>query len=36
MVSDIFNVSSDNLEKYVKDKMNNMTREVNLIEDQEI
>jgi hypothetical protein len=33
MVSDIFNVSSDNLEKYVKDKMNNMTREVNLTED---
>jgi Mg2+ and Co2+ transporter CorA len=33
MVSDIFNLSSDAIEKYVKNKMNNMAREVNLTEE---
>jgi hypothetical protein len=32
MVSDIFNLDSYNIEKYVKDKMNNMTRKINLDE----
>lgn len=34
MVNDIFNLNDDVIEKYVKDKMNNMVREVNLQEDQ--
>jgi hypothetical protein len=32
MVSDIFNLDSYTIEKYVKNKMNNMTREINLDE----
>ena len=34
MVSDIFNLNNDMIEKYVKGKMNNMAREINLIEDE--
>ncbi len=34
MVNDIFNLNNDTIEKYVKDKMNNMIREINLNEDQ--
>lgn len=33
MVSDIFNLNNDDIEKYVKNKMNIMAREVNLTED---
>jgi hypothetical protein len=32
MVSDIFNLDSYTIEKYVKNKMNNMTRKINLDE----
>lgn len=33
MVSDIFNLNNDIIEKYVKSKMNDMTRVINLDED---
>ncbi len=32
MVSDIFNMNVDVIDKYVKDKMNKIAREVNLVE----
>ena len=33
MVSDIFNLNNDTIEKYVRNKMNNIAREINLKED---
>lgn len=34
MVNDIFSLNNDMIEKYVKGKMNNIPREVNLVEEE--
>lgn len=36
MVSDIFNLDKNVIEKYVRDKMNKIPREVNLDDDKEV